>query len=273
MVKVEELILAYLQSNRRLVVPGFGAFMAKEGGERVFSELLRNDDGVLASLLKDNGLSDMEAAIVIDRFIFEVRHELEQYGYCRLGALGTLRIEPETKALRLFPQVQGEVQPVAHTPYIPEPITEEDEPESNVVDVVADTEVLQAELPLDGKSHDESVADVQVKSERVAEPKREQPSERRPQQPRPQPRPQRRPKLKKKARKKYDWVIVTLAVLVVIAALLAVAYGWYVSRLSESVLGTNSVSTVSQVAQPEQEIQPEQVAQPEQEKIEKDNGQ
>lgn len=270
MVKVEELILAYLQSNRRLVVPGFGAFMAKEGGERVFSELLRNDDGVLASLLKEsNRLSDMEAAIVIDRFIFEVRHELEQYGYCRLGALGTLRIEPETKALRLFPQVQGEVQPVAHTPYIPEPITEEDEPESNVVDVVADTEVLQAELPLDGKSHDESVADVQVKSERVEEPKREQPSEKRPQQP----RPQRRPKPKKKARKKYDWVIVTLAVLVVIAALLAVAYGWYVSQLSESVLGTNSVSTVSQVAQPEQEIQSEQVAQPEQEKIEKDNGQ
>ena len=54
---------------------------------------------------------------MIDRFIFEVRHELEQYGYCRLGEVGTLRIEPETKALRLYPPVHGELP--KQTPYVP----------------------------------------------------------------------------------------------------------------------------------------------------------
>ena len=64
----------------------------------------------------------MEAAITIDRFIFEVRHELEQYGYCRLGEVGTLRIEPETKALRLYPPVHGELP--KQTPYIPKQVLE-----------------------------------------------------------------------------------------------------------------------------------------------------
>ena len=119
---VEEVIVEYLRSNRRLVIPNFGAFMAKESGERIFSGLLRTDDGVLSSLLKARGLNEMEAAITIDRFIFEVRHELEQYGYCRLGEVGTLRIEPETKSLRLYPPVHGELP--KQTPYIPKQVSE-----------------------------------------------------------------------------------------------------------------------------------------------------
>lgn len=119
---VVEVIVAYLQANRRLVVPAFGAFMVKESGERIFSDLLNTDDGVLTSLLRDRGLNEMEAAVTIDRFIFEVRHELEQYGYCRLGEIGTLRVEPSTKVLRLYPQVQGELP--KQTPYIPKQVPE-----------------------------------------------------------------------------------------------------------------------------------------------------
>lgn len=119
---VVEVIAKYLQTNRRLVVPAFGAFMVKETGERVFSNLLSSDDGVLTSLLRERGLSELETAVTIDRFIFEVRHELEQYGYCRLGEIGTLRVEPETKALRLYPPVQGEMP--KQTPYIPKPVCE-----------------------------------------------------------------------------------------------------------------------------------------------------
>lgn len=123
---VTEVILEYLGSNRRLIVPGLGAFMVKDTGERVFSDLLRNDDGVLTSLLC-NVMSDMEAAVTIDRFVFEVRHELEQYGYCRLGEVGTLRIEPENGVLRLYPPVKSEeVQPEVHVPYVPAPILEGD---------------------------------------------------------------------------------------------------------------------------------------------------
>ena len=189
---VVEVIAEYLLANRRLVVPAFGAFMVKESGESVFSELLRTDDGVLSSLLREKGLNEMEVAVTIDRFIFEVRHELEEYGYCRLGDVGTLRIEPETSAIRLYPPVYGETLPTTRAPYIPEPITEE--------------------------TAEESVEEV---AEETAEQKE-------PEAPQPQPQPQSKTKTKKKSRKRVDWVLV-LAIVALVAALLVVAYGWYVS--------------------------------------------
>ena len=119
---VVEVISEYLRSNRRLVVPAFGAFVVKESGERIFSDLLNSDDGVLVSLLRNRGLNELEVSISIDRFIFQVRHELEQYGYCRLGEIGTLRVEPSTKVLRLYPPVQAELP--KQTPYVPKPIVQ-----------------------------------------------------------------------------------------------------------------------------------------------------
>ena len=98
---VVEVIERYLQQHRRLIVPAFGAFVVKDTGERIFSDLLNSDDGVLVSLLRDKGLNEMEAAVMVDRFIFEVRYDLNQFGYCRLGEVGTIRVEQDTKALRL----------------------------------------------------------------------------------------------------------------------------------------------------------------------------
>ena len=133
---VIEIIANYLLSNRKLVVPTLGAFVVKESGERIFSDLLREDDGVLTSLLRQKGLNEMEAAITLDRFVFEVRHDLEQYGYYRLGEIGTLRVEPDTQVLRLYPPVHSthEVNHV-HTPYVPQPLEPEvveDKPEVKV---------------------------------------------------------------------------------------------------------------------------------------------
>ncbi len=75
---VPELILTYLKQHRRLVVPSLGAFIVKgHGGECdniLFSELLKSDDGVLRGLLTERGLRDIEAAAMVDRFIFEVKH-------------------------------------------------------------------------------------------------------------------------------------------------------------------------------------------------------
>ena len=100
---IVEVVGRYLEENRRLVVPGFGAFVVKESGELLFSEMLQTDDGVLRALLAAEGLSEMECAAMIDRFIFEVRNELSNYGYCRLGDVGTLRRLPESGALKLMP--------------------------------------------------------------------------------------------------------------------------------------------------------------------------
>lgn len=195
---VVEVITEYLQHNRRLVVPAFGAFMAKESGERIFSNLLNTDDGVLASLLRARGLSEMETAVTIDRFIFEVRHELEEYGYCRLGEIGTLRCEPATKVLRLYPPVQGELP--KQTPYVPKSLeTRDGVSGTNEIDGTNGT------TETNGTNGQNTITPNASNAPKT-------------------------PKTPAKPRKKFDFVMV-VAIVILVAALAAIAYGWYVSNL------------------------------------------
>jgi hypothetical protein len=140
-IPINSIIAEYLASNRRLVVPNFGAFIVKESGEVVFSELLRTDDGVLTSLLLARGLSEMEAAVTIDRYKFNINHELHEYGYCQLDELGTLRAEGDDKKLKLYqlqplvrsidavdeivPEVEIPHDTTTSTPEVATPATEE----------------------------------------------------------------------------------------------------------------------------------------------------
>lgn len=71
------IITGYLKHNKRLVVPKLGAFIVKQpGGTIIFSELMRNDDGVLRSLLVAYGCNELAANGMIDRFSFEIRHKI-----------------------------------------------------------------------------------------------------------------------------------------------------------------------------------------------------
>lgn len=85
----------YLESHKRLVVPQLGTFIVKEPGRSVlFSELLKRDDGVLRGLLCAEGLSQMEAAGEIDRFVFEVRHAVEHGREFPLEGFGEMKPGP-----------------------------------------------------------------------------------------------------------------------------------------------------------------------------------
>ena len=60
---VKVLIAEFLRTHKRLVVPQLGAFIVKApGGEILFSELFKRDDGVLRGLLTAAGASEIEAA-------------------------------------------------------------------------------------------------------------------------------------------------------------------------------------------------------------------
>ena len=84
------IISQYLHANRRLVVPTFGVFVVKESGGVLFSDLIKTDDGVLRSLLAEQGLEGLAAAGAIDHFIFDARYALDEEGHFDMGALGTL---------------------------------------------------------------------------------------------------------------------------------------------------------------------------------------
>ena len=107
---IVELISKYLEHNKRLVVPNLGAFIVKEAGRTVlFSNLIKADDGVLRSLVERNGVSQLEAAGVVDRFVFEVKESLEKSGVCALSGFGELRNGANgTLQFTYNPSVKGE---------------------------------------------------------------------------------------------------------------------------------------------------------------------
>ena len=89
---LNRIIADRLREHRRLVIPQLGAFIVKASeGEIFFSELLRGDDGVLRELVKANGIGDIEAAGVIDRFVFEVRNTLDDGRPYVIDDIGSLQ--------------------------------------------------------------------------------------------------------------------------------------------------------------------------------------
>ena len=205
-IPINSIIAEYLASNRRLVVPNFGAFIVKESGEVVFSELLRTDDGVLTSLLLARGLSEMEAAVTIDRYKFNINHELHEYGYCQLAELGTLRAEGDDKKLKLY-QLQPLVRSVdAVNEIVPEVEIPHDTTTSTPeVATPATEEVESAEK----EGTDTTTADATPKKPYVA-PKRK--------------------------RSGFDFIIV-VALVIVLGAIVAIGYGVYVSHIMPEVNG------------------------------------
>lgn len=107
-------LIKYLESNSRILVPQLGVFLVKEPGRNiVFSELMKRDDGVLRGLLCDEGRSEIEAAGMIDRFVFEVRHAVENGEDYRIPDFGTFKPGPNG-GMRFV--CQSDEQPVAVLP-------------------------------------------------------------------------------------------------------------------------------------------------------------
>lgn len=89
---ITNILIEYLKHNKRIVVPKLGAFIVKQPtGTIVFSELIRNDDGVLRSLLVAYGTKELEANGMIDRFVFEIRHAVNTDGSITIDNLGEFR--------------------------------------------------------------------------------------------------------------------------------------------------------------------------------------
>lgn len=93
----------YLQRHKRLVVPQLGAFIVKEPeGIVLFSELLRRDDGVLRGLLTEGGMNELEAAGAIDRFVFEIRHAVQDGADYPMAGFGRFRPGPNDTLAFVF---------------------------------------------------------------------------------------------------------------------------------------------------------------------------
>ncbi|MBQ8543570.1 MAG: hypothetical protein IJ434_00195 [Alistipes sp.] len=166
---IVEIIYDYLQANKRLVVPNLGAFIVKQSaeGERkvLFSNLVKSDDGVLRALLIEKGVNELEAAGVIDRFVFEVNHRLDNGGVCALEGFGALKrgangsmsfVEnegahgdvldggfAERLAERNAARQQQAQQAAPKVEAKPEPVVEDDDDEEMSIEVIPQTPAQQ----------------------------------------------------------------------------------------------------------------------------------
>ncbi|MCM1151578.1 MAG: hypothetical protein NC209_02935 [Alistipes sp.] len=115
------IIARYLESHRRLIIPQMGAFIVKEPGRGVlFSELLKRDDGVLRGLLVEAGVGEIEAAGRIDRFVFEVRHAVQEGREYPLSGLGVMKPGPNgTISFAYDPQAVAPTAPEAAAGRVP----------------------------------------------------------------------------------------------------------------------------------------------------------
>ena len=110
---ISQIIARYLTDHKRLVVPQLGAFITKvPGREVVFSEMMKRDDGVLRELLGREGMSEIEAAGAIDRFVFEIRHTAESDTVYRAEGLGVFAAGPNgTIRFRFLPDEPQQAEP------------------------------------------------------------------------------------------------------------------------------------------------------------------
>lgn len=86
---ITNILIEYLKYNKRIVVPKLGAFIVKQpSGIIIFSDLMRNDDGVLRSLLIAYGMKELEATGMLDRFVFDIHHAISRDQVFTIEGLG-----------------------------------------------------------------------------------------------------------------------------------------------------------------------------------------
>ena len=88
----KKIIPEYPRTNKRLVVPHFGAFIRKENSEAiVFVPFLKKDDGVLQQLLvSEYGMDSADAQAVIDEYIAEIKESIAARGAYVIEGVGRL---------------------------------------------------------------------------------------------------------------------------------------------------------------------------------------
>ena len=89
---INKIIAEYLRTNKRLVVPHFGAFIRKENSEAiVFVPFLKKDDGVPQQLLvSEYGMDSADAQAVIDEYIAEIKESIAARGAYVIEGVGRL---------------------------------------------------------------------------------------------------------------------------------------------------------------------------------------
>lgn len=231
---LSKIITAKLNENRRAVVPGLGVFVMREDGRVLFSELLRDDDGVLRSaLVAERGMSEAEAAHTVERFVSDVRHSLEHGMSYRLEGLGALQLDE--RGLTVFRDREEELRRVAERStraaldaLLADDARAESERRNAAARIAAEGAAVEPDVkeqaPAETEQETAASAEEPEHTDAAVQPERPEPVRR----PAPRPRPKRR--------RKADFFLIA-AIFIAVIAIGVIAFGlWVGSRTGEHPL-------------------------------------
>lgn len=114
-INIDEIIVGCLEGDRRrIIIPGFGAFVKRPEGEIVFIDILNTDDGALtAELQRRAGLNGDEAHQAMEKYSFHLKTELLYNKAVKVEGIGTVRMTPDGSFEIDLPVAEVQEDPVA----------------------------------------------------------------------------------------------------------------------------------------------------------------
>lgn len=240
-----------LQTEKRVTVPALGSFMKRSDGVLLFTDMFKDNDGVLLrALMNSLSLTEQQASEQIARFAADVERGLMESAEVRLADFGVLSRSADGRVVFAAYAESVVVEPAAPQPVVaPQPTVVAPAPapapapvatpalQSVVVAPSVKEEVKPAEQPRPEPTKVEPFKAEPFKAEqpKAYQPKVEQPK---PAQPRPaQPRPAqpRARKVAEQPKKKTDWVLIA-AIAAAVVALAIMAYGVINSDMTSTII-------------------------------------
>lgn len=84
------------RGSRRVIIPGMGAFIRKDNGEIIFTDMLRTDDGELvSSVVCTFGISEEKAREIVAHYVSGLKNELKHRGFAEVSGIGVLTVGPQ----------------------------------------------------------------------------------------------------------------------------------------------------------------------------------
>lgn len=82
------------KGSRRVIIPGLGAFIKKDNGEIIFTDMLRIDDGELvSSVVCTFGISEERAREIVAHYASGLKNELKTKGSVDIHGIGVLSLD------------------------------------------------------------------------------------------------------------------------------------------------------------------------------------
>lgn len=228
-----------LQTEKRVTVPALGSFMKRSDGVLLFTDMFKDNDGVLLrALMNSLSLTEQQATEQIARFAADVERGLVEGAEVRLPDFGVLSRSVDGRVVFAAYAASAVAEPVVPQPTVapapvstpaptqqpaPAPVaTPAVEPQS----VVVVPSVKEVAKPVEQPKPEQP----KVEQSKAEQPKTAQP---RPVQPRPaQPRVR---KVAEQPKKKTDWVLIA-AIAAAVVALAIMAYGVINSDMTSTII-------------------------------------